>query len=226
MRWVILFDIDGTLIDCGGAGRRSIERAFGEIVGRPEALKDVRFGGMTDHGIVREALLAIGRSYDRALAEAVLDRYLQLLEEDLHGSTTYRVHRGAEAAIELARDHGHAVGLGTGNVRAGARVKLSRGQLWERFDFGGFGCDAELRDELLRAGEARGRAFVTDAEKTLVVGDTPKDIRAAKAIGAVSLGVATGSFSRGDLEMEGATFVVDALDEPLARRVLEGRAIA
>jgi phosphoglycolate phosphatase-like HAD superfamily hydrolase len=195
-------------------------------VGRPEALKEVRFGGMTDHGILREALLAIGRAYDRGVAEAVLERYLELLEEDLRRSATYRVHRGAAEAIELARAHGHAVGLGTGNVKGGARVKLERGQLWERFDFGGFGCDAELRDELLRVGEARGRALASDAVRTLVVGDTPKDVRAAAAIGAVCLAVTTGTFTRAELEREGASFVVDALDEPLAREVLKGRAVA
>lgn len=226
MRWVILFDIDGTLIDCGGAGRRSITRAFGEIAGEPEALSEIRFGGMTDHGIVREALLAIGREYDRVLAQAVLDRYLELLEEDLRTSVAYRVHRGAEAAVEHAREQGHAVGLGTGNVKGGARVKLARGRLWERFDFGGFGCDAEPRDELLRAGEARGLALAGDATGTLVVGDTPRDVRAAKAIGAVSLAVTTGTFSRAELEREGATFVVDALDEPLALDVLQGRGVA
>jgi phosphoglycolate phosphatase len=226
MRWVILFDIDGTLIDCGGAGRRSIERAFGEIVGRPDALAEIRFGGMTDHGIVREALAAIGRAYDRVVAESVLERYLALLEEDLRTSATYRVHRGAEEAVELARASGHAVGLGTGNVRGGARVKLARGRLWERFEFGGFGCDAELRDEVLRTGEARGRALASQADRTLVVGDTPKDVRAAKAVGAVSLAVTTGTFSRAELEEEGASFVVDALDEPLAREVLQGRIVA
>ena len=147
-RWVVLFDIDGTLIDCGGAGRRAINRAFARAYGRPDACDNIRFGGMTDHAIVREAFTFIGVEYDSKSAAELLALYLEELQQDLAQSESFRVLPGAPEAVHTARAAGHAVGLGTGNVRAGAEAKLARGALWQLFDFGGFGCDLRLTRHL------------------------------------------------------------------------------
>ncbi|MFT3764525.1 MAG: haloacid dehalogenase-like hydrolase [Minicystis sp.] len=194
---VLLFDIDGTLLDTGGAGRRAVERAFDRLHLRRDACAGISFGGMTDRAICRAGLTAIGEEANAAAIEGLLTVYLEALAEELAASKRARVHDGIEAALDAATAAGCAVGLGTGNVVEGARLKLSRVGIWERFGFGGFGSDHEIRSELLRIGAERGAAQlgaqITDC-RVVVIGDTPKDIVAAQAIGAECVAVATGSF--------------------------------
>jgi phosphoglycolate phosphatase-like HAD superfamily hydrolase len=118
-----------------------------------------------------------------------------------------------------------AVGLGTGNVREGARIKLSRAGLFERFSFGGFGCDAEDRAELLRIGAQRGAAQLSlplSDCRVVVIGDTPKDIAAANAIGAECIAVGTGSFDVHALRSHGPRYVFAHLLESGALEALLG----
>ena len=223
MPLVVLFDIDGTLLDCAGAGRRSMIAAFGAAFGRPDACDGIAFGGMTDRAIARQGLAAIGREPSAGEIDAVIDGYRGFLALELKKSEKFKVHDGALELVELARAHGHAVGLGTGNVRAGARLKLEHCGIWDRFDFGGFGCDAEARHELLDIGRARGHERLgcsPELAPTLVVGDTPKDVAAAHAIGATCLAVSTGRFDAVALRDAGARYVVESLADPLARDVV------
>lgn len=207
---VLLFDIDGTLITTGGAGRRAIGRAFETVYGRPDACDDFSFSGMTDRAIVRLGLDAIGVTVSSATIDEVIGSYLRLLDEEVArvDETQYRVHRGMHEAIAAGHANGCAVGLGTGNVQRGAMTKLRRVALHDQFDFGGFGDDHELRPELIRRGAERGAAKLgksLDAVRVVVIGDTPKDIDAAKAIGAECVAVATGDHSLEALEQAGAT---------------------
>ncbi len=209
---VLLFDIDGTLITTGGAGRRAITRAFETVYGRPDACDDFSFSGMTDRAIVRLGLDAIGVTVSSATIDEVIGSYLRLLDEEVArvDAAQYRVHQGMHEAIAAGHANGCAVGLGTGNVQRGAMTKLKRVGLHERFDFGGFGDDHELRPELIRRGAERGAAKLgksLDAVRVVVIGDTPKDIDAAKAIGAECVAVATGDHSLEALEQAGATRV-------------------
>src|SRR6185312_16357516 len=152
---ILLFDIDGTLLDTGGAGRRSMERAFADRHARRDACAGISFGGMTDRAIARAGLAAIGVEPTPAAIDDLIAAYLAVLAEELAASSAV-VHAGIEPALDAAAAAGAAVGLGTGNVRAGARLKLARVGLHERFAFGGFGCDDEARDALLRVGAERG----------------------------------------------------------------------
>ncbi len=216
---VVLFDIDGTLVDCAGAGRRSMRGAFEAELGAPDALEGVRFGGMTDLGIVREGLNRLAIEMTEALASAILARYVELLRAALRDAPSYRVLAGAREAAEIAGGPGSVVGLGTGNVKAGAEIKLGRGNLTELFSFGGFGCDAEARADVLRRGAERGAALLgasLDQCEVLVVGDTPRDVAAARAIGALSLAVATGASSAAELEQAGPTWLAPSLEHPEA----------
>lgn len=220
---VILFDIDGTLVDCAGAGRRSMRAAFEAEIGAPDALDGVRFGGMTDLGIVREGLARAAVEMTEALTAAILTRYLAFLRKALGESTTYRVLAGVREAVLAARGPHRAVGLGTGNIREGASLKLARGALADLFEFGGFGCDAEMRDEVLRRGAERGAerlGVALDACEVLIVGDTPRDIEAARAIGAACLAVATGASSVDELRAAGPTYLVQTLEDREAIAVL------
>jgi phosphoglycolate phosphatase len=224
---VLLFDIDGTLVTTGGVGRRALERAFERLYGRTDACAGFRMDGMTDRAIVRLALRAIGTAATDAAVDSVLPAYLQVLAEEVSGAdlSRYRVHPGMWEAVERALGRGAAVGLGTGNIREGARLKLQRVNLFECFQFGGFGCDSEDRTELIRCGASRGaqRLGLPLAEvRVVVVGDTPKDVMAARGIGAECVGVATGSFQVDQLLASGATWAFPTLEHPSALSALLG----
>jgi phosphoglycolate phosphatase-like HAD superfamily hydrolase len=225
MTTVVLFDVDGTLVTTGGAGRRAMRAAFGEVCDAPHALDDVKLGGKTDPMILREGLEVIGRAFDAELVERILARYLDRLEAELVRSAGYKVFDGVHAMLDAVARIEAAVGLGTGNVERGAYLKLTRGALNERFTFGGFGSDAEDRTELIRAGATRGAARLglpLEACRVVVVGDTPRDVRAAHGIGAVCLAVATGGYGVDALERAGADLVVERLDDERALRFAVG----
>ncbi len=225
---VYLFDIDGTLLDGGGAGRRSMEGAFADVTGDRDALRRTSFAGMTDPAIVRAGLRAIASDAERDedLIAQVIARYLARLPDEIAQSETFRLHTGVEAVLaELAREQHAAIGLGTGNVEPGARIKLGPLGVVDAFAFGGYGSDHEDRPTLVGIGAARGCNALgcTRADaRVVVIGDTPKDVHAALAIGAECLAVATGWFGVADLQAAGATLAVADLDDPAARRWLRG----
>jgi phosphoglycolate phosphatase-like HAD superfamily hydrolase len=207
---VLLFDIDGTLLHAGGAGRRAVVRVFGERFTRHEVFDDVRFHGMTDRAIVRGGLVRAGLDADEAAIDAICAAYLAALADEVPRSADFRVMPGVAALLDaLAGRSGLAVGLGTGNLRDGARIKLEHARLYHHFPFGGFGCDAEDRSALLGIGAERGARHLGRAPgdcRIIVIGDTPKDVAAAQAIGAESLAVETSGFRGADLLAAGATW--------------------
>ena len=146
---VLLFDIDGTLVSTAGVGRRALERTLAARYGSSAVLRDVRFDGMTDRGIVRGGLATIGEIADGPAAETAIDAiladYVPFLEEEI-AQVQLTLHRGARDVLDAVSGRpGVAVGLGTGNIRPGARAKLAPLGVFERFAFGGFGCDHEDR---------------------------------------------------------------------------------
>jgi phosphoglycolate phosphatase-like HAD superfamily hydrolase len=227
---VFLFDIDGTLISTGGAGRRSMEAAFSRLFGaRGVAAIAFSFAGMTDRAIVRNGLRALDGpeiEHDLSAIEAVLEAYLTSLADEVSRSESYTVHPGVTSILEwLPSTAGAAIGLGTGNVKRGAYAKLARGELHGAFSFGGFGCDAEDRTELLRVGAGRGAAALgvplPDC-RIVVIGDTPKDVSAAHGIGAECIGVGTGGFEPKALRDLGADHAFDTLAHDGVRDALLG----
>ena len=224
---VLLFDIDGTLVTTGGVGRRALERAFARCHARADACALIRFDGMTDRSITRLGLEAIEVAASEAGIDALLEVYLEELRAEikLASADNYRVHVGVFEALQAARERGMALGLGTGNVLEGARLKLEHVGLYHHFGFGGFGSDHELRVELIRKGAERGAASLgqpLNACRVVIIGDTPKDIDAARGIGAESIGVGTGSFSAAELRAHGATHSFDDLATPAALQALLG----
>lgn len=220
----VLFDLDGTLLTTGGAGRRAMDGAVREVLGLPNGLGAMRLDGMTDRGIVREAVHLAGRACTEAEIDRVLERYLELLHGNIESCTEYVVLPGVSEAVQALRERGLAVGLGTGNVERGARIKLERSGLNPHFPFGGFGCDAEDRAELLAAGVRRAEAALgrkLSAAEVWIIGDTPKDIAAARRIGARVLAVATGHWDVEALRAHAPDALVPDLSHPdaLARLV-------
>jgi phosphoglycolate phosphatase-like HAD superfamily hydrolase len=223
---VLLFDIDGTLLHAGGAGRRAIARVFREHFGRREVFDAVRFHGMTDRAIVRGGLERVGLPSDDATIDAVCATYLAALADEMPHSEGFRVYPGVREVLDgLAGRDGLAVGLGTGNLREGARIKLVHAGLDHHFAFGGFGCDHEHRPALVRIGAERGAARLgvpLAACRVVVIGDTSRDVEAAHAIGADAVAVETSGAAAADLRAAGATHVFPDLSDPAVLAALVG----
>ncbi len=215
---VMLFDIDGTLLHGGGAGRRAFEKALADVCGIEQSLASISFEGMTDYGIARLALLAVKHEPRPESMQALLTRYLVHLPGEVSHSTGFQVLPGVGALLTVLSRHAScAIGLGTGNLREGARIKLMRASLEHWFAFGGFGCDHESRAELVRMGAMRGaRHLGRDVSncRVVVIGDTGRDVEAARAIGADCVGVGTGGWAPAKLLELGAKAAFQDLTDP------------
>ena len=226
---LVLLDVDGTLVSCGGAGRRALERVLRKACNEPHKdLSSLRFDGSTDRLIVRHGVELLGHTFTDELCNEVLLRFLPLLEEELK-DPSYRILPGVIRALDTLKARKIPHGLCTGNVPEGARLKLKRGALDGYFEWGdgavgGFGSDGEERSRLVKAAltRARARNGPLSPEEVLVVGDTPQDVEAATQIGCASLGVATGRYTMGELRDSGATLVVPSLAAPEALAILSG----
>lgn len=209
---LLLFDIDGTLT-IGGPGKAAFGVALERTYGTAGPIVNHDFSGKTDPLILRELLAAAGRAPHEI--EAGLPRFRDLYLAELEariGADPVAVLPGVRELLDAltARDDVH-LGLVTGNVTGGARVKLGSVGLWDRFPVGAFGCDHEVRDELppvalQRARAHWGRPFL--GEDTVVIGDTPRDVACGKAVGAATVAVTTGRFSAEALERAGADRVL------------------
>ncbi len=196
MRRLILFDVDGTLVR-GGPARAAFRTAMDATYGTAGAIDEHDFSGKTDPQIARELLVGAGlheRTVGAGLA-LLWERYLAELESRLAGAPM-RVIPGVGELLGALEESGEAaLGLVTGNIAGGARLKLGSAGLGDRFAVGGFGSDDEVRDHLPRVAIDRasarwGTAFVrTDV---WIVGDTPLDVACGRHEGVRTLAVATG----------------------------------
>ncbi len=226
---LILLDVDGTLLQCGGAGRRSLERALREACARPEGdLSALRLDGSTDRLVVRQAMSILGHPFTDGGCDRALARYVEILPGELV-ETSFRVLPGVVEALEALRRRPVPYGLCTGNVREGARLKLRRGNREAYFEWGpdavgGFAGDGEVRARLVEAAlqRAAARFGPIHPREALVVGDTPLDVAAAREAGCATLGVATGRYGVEELAASGADHVTLDLRSPEALRVLVG----
>ena len=215
----ILFDVDGLLITTGGAGARSWRWAFDQLYGIPADIGDFSEGGMTDPVVGRLTFKGVlGREPSSGELSAVMSLYLMRLPEEVAQSPGYRVLDGVNDLLPRLCMAGHLLGITTGAVEAAAHIKLARANLNRFFLFGGYGSDSADRGGLtLRAIERAGAILghEVDAKRVLVVGDTPHDITAAHAVGALGVGVASGHFSKDELRDAGADYVLGSLLEGL-----------
>jgi phosphoglycolate phosphatase-like HAD superfamily hydrolase len=216
---LLLFDIDQTLINSGGAGLRALDRACLQLLGIPNAMQNIHPHGKTDPAIAREIFRVRLNQTTPANGqiESILEAYLSFLKEEVRLSPNYRVLPGIISVLDESLSRKDIMlGLATGNVELGARIKLDRGELNPYFTFGGFGSDSEDRTELVRraAGKAalRSGAPISSSE-TYVIGDTPLDIVAGKRAGFKTIGVATGSYSIEELMDSGAMFAIQDFEQ-------------
>ena len=217
---LFIFDIDGTLLLSGGAGMRALETAFEQRHGVKSGMDKVHAEGKTDPLIVEEMFARWLRRAPRGKEmDELLARYIELLGPEVEGTENYRLMPGVPAILDLAAARG-TLALATGNVEPGARLKLGRGKLLPHFEregrlLGGFGSDSGDRPTLTRiaierAREASGREVAS--HEVLVIGDTPRDVSAARAGGAVAVAVCTGPYGRAELTAAGADVVLDDLN--------------
>lgn len=219
MKRLLLFDVDGTLVDVAGAGRAALRGALEEVYGETGPVDDFDFHGKTDPSIVRGLLRAAGlddAAVDRRLPR-LWDAYLSRLGSALDDrADRVRPYPGVPGLLgRLEDDPRFELALVTGNVRDGAWRKLGACGLRGAFSFGAFGSDSELREELpplamRRAEERLGRAF--GPREVWVIGDTPADIRCGRHSGLRTLAVATGRYGVGELRGHGAEAVVAGLE--------------
>lgn len=225
---LVLFDVDGTLLNCGPQVRPLFAAALREVFGRTGDLDGYSFAGKTDPRIVLDLMTGAGVEAGevRRGLPRVRDAYLGRLEGGLRTEAMALLPGVEEALAGLAAAPGVVTGLLTGNWERGARIKLDRFGLNRHFPFGAFGDDGVQRHELPpvaleRACAHAGRRFT--ARQTLIVGDSVEDVRCAQAHGVPCLAVATGWTPAAELEAAGADRVV--ADLPAARGVLEEWAV-
>jgi len=212
----ILFDIDGTLIDSGGAGTRSLNYAFEEVFSIHDAFKGISMAGKTDIQILKEGLGTHGLDTENGNIGLLCERYIAYLRTEIGNSMKHLKPGITEALGLLAGREGIFLGLLTGNIEAGARIKLDPFRLNGYFPLGAFGSDHEDRNKLLPIAVERfsqlnqRKIHYSDC---VVIGDTPRDVECAKIYGAYSVAVATGPYSYATLLESGADMVLSTMSE-------------
>ena len=209
---LLLWDIDGTLINTGAAGQHAIARATAKRFGGDGDLNDVEIAGRTDVGIAHQILDKYAEPITDEGVHSFLDLYVRFLAEEL----PRRQGRVLPGVLELlrrsAKKSDTTLGLLTGNLERGAKLKLEHYQLWHFFAFGAFADDHHDRNELgtfalSRALETTGLDFA--GTQVDVIGDTGHDVACGKAFGARTIAVATGPWPREQLAAHRPDFLFD-----------------
>lgn len=214
---LVLFDIDGTLVQSGGAGEKAFAHVCHTEFGVTNGTANLQFAGRTDPSIVRDfftehSIAATEKNFQRFFARYVV--HLEKLLVELNGCVLPGVHHWVQQVAALP--HAPALGLLTGNIRLGAQLKLTRYGLWQNFQLGAYGDDHEDRNQIARIARERGRQFLNrelDGSEILVIGDTPRDIECAQAIGARCVAVATGKYPVKELMAGRPTWAVETLEQ-------------
>ena len=205
MRRLILFDIDGTLLTTDGVAGRAFRAALETVFGTSGPAGGYSFAGKTDPQIARDLLLAAGVEEPTIAARlpTVWDHYTPALERDIDPAAT-KVFPGVRELVERLHEHPDAIlGLLTGNLREGARIKLDAAGIdFSWFQVGAFGSDHAHRRELPalaidRAEERFGRRF--EGKDVVIIGDTPLDVACGEHLGVRTIAVATGTYSEEQL---------------------------
>jgi len=227
---LVLWDIDGTLVHTAGHGRHAFGEAFAAVFGREIDVTALEMAGRTDHSITHALLEANAAGED--------DSHLPRMLEELNAALEGRRERiaaegwampGSLEALEALAGRPEVVqSLLTGNIEPNAALKLSAFGLDRLVDLeiGGYGSHHGVRAELVdiaREKAARLRGIEVDPADTVLIGDTPLDVEAARGAGARAVAVASGPYGVEELERTGADAVLADLRDTAA--VLQALAV-
>jgi phosphoglycolate phosphatase len=215
---LFLFDLDWTLIYTGGAGVRALDYAFEKHFGIAAAMKHISPDGKTDPAIIREMIrVHLKRDPQPGELEQLCNAYVDRLRVEVADGPGYIIMPGIPEILgELSEREDVVLGLGTGNLMEGAMVKLARADLMSYFKFGGYGSDSEDRPEVLRIAVQRGEAVAGQKvapERVFVIGDHVRDILAGQAIGARTVGVATGHITTEEMAKHNPHYIFNDLSD-------------
>jgi phosphoglycolate phosphatase-like HAD superfamily hydrolase len=221
---LILFDIDGTLIRTSGAGVRAFAEVFRSEFKAVDGFEQLKFAGRTDVSLVREFFSMHKVAPTAENFERFFGRYAFWLDHILRESKC-EICAGVRDFIHHAKTlpEPPLIGLLTGNIRLGAEIKLRHVGLWDEFETGAFADDHEERDKIAAVARDRASRLLSHeltGKDVLVIGDTPLDIRCARAIGAQVLAVATGGCTLEELCAHKPDWAVKDLREGLVERII------
>ncbi|MBI3849525.1 MAG: HAD hydrolase-like protein [Verrucomicrobia bacterium] len=220
---LVLFDIDGTLINTGGAGTKAFARAFATAFNIPNGSERLRFAGRTDTSLAREFFVLNEIEPTAENFRHFFDTYVFWLEHmvtQADGATLPGVWKFLRELQSLPQPP--TLGLLTGNTRLGAEIKLRHFDLWELFQTGAFADDHEDRNQIAAIARQRGNRLLKQklrGHQILVVGDTPLDIECARAIDARMLAVATGGATLEKLRAHQPDWLVEDLRKASAKEL-------
>jgi phosphoglycolate phosphatase len=212
---LILFDIDGTLIDSGGAGVRALNLAMKDLFAIEDAFHGISMAGKTDPLIMKECMVKHGMPANGNL-EAIMEAYLVHLRREVQNGRKMLKPGVCKSLEKLKPMAGIVLGLLTGNLEKGARIKLEPFRLNAYFQSGAFGSDNEDRNMLLPVAVQRFQKLIREViriEECVIIGDTPRDIECAKIHGARCFAVATGPYPADALRDAGADYVAEDLSD-------------
>ncbi|MDA0712285.1 MAG: HAD family hydrolase [bacterium] len=199
MKKLVLFDIDGTIMNTDGGGASSCKKALETVFGREVPLENYSMSGKTDTQIVLDLMERVGISREETTSklDEINVRYIDHLSREVD-SWNPELCPGIVEVLDALSDREDAVlGLLTGNIARGAQVKLNRVGLWSYFKTGAFGDRAPERKMLPgiaqeTARELTGKVF--EGKEMVIIGDTPNDVLCGRHLNVKSIAVATGSF--------------------------------
>jgi phosphoglycolate phosphatase len=213
---VVLFDIDDTLMNSGKAGYEALNRTLEDMTGIPDGFETIDCAGKTDPSIIKEAMQTWGLSTENGALEEFIEEYLKRLAFYMTLGRGHVKPGIYELLNRLAEDEQIHLGLLTGNIQRGARLKLEPFSMNSFFPFGAFGDDEEDRNLLLPIAKNRFTemsGIETVYSDCIIIGDTPRDVTCARKYDAPCIAVATGRYSIDDLTATAANLVVSDLGD-------------
>lgn len=211
---LLLFDIDLTLINSGGAGRQAMTQAFEELFGSTNGFETISFAGRTDVAIFKEGLTHCGSEWTSGKQSKFKKRYLDYLKIEIEKPNSRKhILPGVPDLLSALNERNDVtLALLTGNWRDGAKIKLEHFNLFRFFEFGAFADDSEFREELpFKAAEkfSEKTGNIISPSDVFVIGDTPRDVACAGPFGARTIAVSTGFFSHEELKATHPNFLFE-----------------
>jgi phosphoglycolate phosphatase len=219
LKRLVLFDIDETMISSDGAGRRAFSRVLDREYSIPEEIGHISMSGKTDPQILKEIFEYAKKPHlhtDETLAE-FYEHYLEVLKDEIQVSKTYIIHPGVSVLLEQLEEQPEAfLALVTGNIEAGARLKLERVKLNEYFPIGAYGSDSANRLDLPEIAVKRANEYFNqdfNKHEVVVIGDSVNDILCARHYGVKCIAVSTGKTAKAELEEHSPEYLFDNLSK-------------